>query len=314
MGAFAMALHEGRFSRKSHDTLAEGTVRGAILYVAQTFQENNHSKPTKDNDSKLGQLLSSQYKAFTNKDPKPKQQKALPIGVLRVAAKANVMESQRAVAQLAIGAFFFACRSCEYLKVPQAEKKRTDVLRLRNIRFHRNGRVMKHNNPWIKFSDCVSITFEFQKNHERDNTVTQMALGDVILCPGTSDRTLVSAVWRLDKIDHITLDKMINALRAAVFAFGEEKLGITVDEIRTHSIRLEAVMSMYIRKQVDQFNHNVSGRMLKFETHRHVSNLVPKVSRLDPRQRNHPDNEETRRNDGGNMTRRVRLPAFSMYN
>eukprot|EP00957_Ditylum_brightwellii_P018250 1374799-Ditylum_brightwellii.AAC.1 len=80
MGAFAMALREGRFSRKSYDTLAEGTVRGDISYAAQTFQENDGPNPTKDNDGKLGQLLLRQYKAFKNKDPKPKQQKALPIG------------------------------------------------------------------------------------------------------------------------------------------------------------------------------------------------------------------------------------------
>ena len=178
-----MALREGRFSRKPHDTLAEGTVRGAISYVAQTFRENDRPNPTRDNDGKLGQLLSRQYKAFKNKDPKPKQQKALPIGVLRLVAKADVTEPQRAVAQLAIGAFFFACRSCEYLKVPQAEKKRTDVLRLRNVTFRKNGRVMKHTNPWIEFADCVSILFEFQKNDKRDDTVTQMASGDVILCP-----------------------------------------------------------------------------------------------------------------------------------
>ena len=133
-------------------------------------------------------------------------------------------------------------------------------------------------------------------------------------------------MWRLDKIDHITLDEMINALRAAVFAFGEEKLGIKIYNIGTHSIRSGAAMLMYlgecpvyvimmigqwssdaflryIRKQVEQFSHNVSGRMLKFETHRHVSDLVPKVSRLEPRQRNHPDNKETRRNVGGDLTR-----------
>eukprot|EP00957_Ditylum_brightwellii_P036753 2783128-Ditylum_brightwellii.AAC.1 len=107
---------------------------------------------------------------------------------------------------------------------------------------------------------------------------------------------LVSSVWHLDKIEHITLDEMTNALRAAVFAFGKEKLGIKMDEIGTHSICLGAAMLMYIRKQVEQFSHNVSGRMLKFETHRHISNLVLTASRLDLRQRNHLDNEETRRN------------------
>eukprot|EP00957_Ditylum_brightwellii_P093136 7091070-Ditylum_brightwellii.AAC.1 len=116
MEAFAMALREGRFSRKSHDTLAEGTVRGAVSYVTQTFRENDHPNPTRDNDGELGRLLSRQYKAFKNKDPKSKQQKALPIEVLKVVAKAKATESQRAVAQLAIGAFFFACKSCKYLK------------------------------------------------------------------------------------------------------------------------------------------------------------------------------------------------------
>ena len=34
MGAFAMAMREGRFSRKSDDPLAESTIRGAISYVS----------------------------------------------------------------------------------------------------------------------------------------------------------------------------------------------------------------------------------------------------------------------------------------
>mmetsp|Transcript_24276 Transcript_24276/g.35977 ORF Transcript_24276/g.35977 Transcript_24276/m.35977 type:complete len:90 (+) Transcript_24276:1296-1565(+) len=65
------------------------------------------------------------------------------------------------VSQLSIGALFFACRLCKYLKVPQLEKRRTDVLRLRSIRFFRNGLEMKHNNLWLEYADCVSITFEF---------------------------------------------------------------------------------------------------------------------------------------------------------
>eukprot|EP00957_Ditylum_brightwellii_P197053 15012109-Ditylum_brightwellii.AAC.1 len=70
----------------------------------------------------------------------------------------------------------------------------------------------------------------------------------------------------------------------------------------------------YKRKQVEQISHTVSGRMLKFETHRHISKLVPKVLKMDLRQRNHPDNKETRRNVGGNLTCQVQLPAFSMCN
>ena len=70
----------------------------------------------------------------------------------------------------------------------------------------------------------------------------------------------------------------------------------------------------YIRKQFNKFSHNVSRRMIRFQFHRHIHDLEPAVSHLDPRQRNHPGNAETRRNIGGNLSRRVRLPAMSLYN
>ena len=40
--------------------------------------------------------------------------------------------------------------------------------------------------------------------------------------------------------------------------------------------------------------------------------INPRVSHMDPRQHNHPDNAETRRNIGGDLARRVRLPAMSL--
>ena len=70
----------------------------------------------------------------------------------------------------------------------------------------------------------------------------------------------------------------------------------------------------YIRKKVKKFSHNVSLIMIHFQFHRHIPDLEPAVSHLDPRQSNDPDNSETRRNIGGNLSRRVRLPAMSLYN
>jgi hypothetical protein len=122
MGAFAMALREGRFSRTNHAPLVEGTIRNSISFVASTFRENDRVNPTLDHDGKLGRILSRQYRAFRNKDPPLKQQKALPGCVLVQLSKSQATETQRAIVQLAIGAFFFACRSCEYLKVEKAEE------------------------------------------------------------------------------------------------------------------------------------------------------------------------------------------------
>ena len=104
-------------------------------------------------------------------------------------------------------------------------------------------------------------------------------------------------------------------------AIGEEKFGFKSSEIRTHSIRSGAAMAMfldemtvytimmigcwssdaflkYIRKQVEQFSHNVAQRMIK---NRHIPDIEPRVSHLDSRQRNHPGNAKTRRKIGGNL-------------
>ena len=71
----------------------------------------------------------------------------------------------------------------------------------------------------------------------------------------------------------------------------------------------------YIRKQVEQFSQHVAKQMLTFRSFRTVPNIAPRVvSNEDPRQRNHRDNAETRRNIGRDASRRVQLPAFSLFN
>jgi len=95
------------------------------------------------------------------------------------------------------------------------------------------------------------------------DTVTHMASRDVTICPvqldaalvkrirsypGTSDETPISAVWRNDRVEHVTSEQMIEALRAAVVAIGEELLGIESEEVGTHSIRSGSVMAMYLRE------------------------------------------------------------------
>ena len=73
MGAFAMDVHKGDFSGPAYDTLAEGTVRGTISCVSQTFSKNNSPNPIRDNDGKLGRLLFRQYRSLKNINPNPEQ-------------------------------------------------------------------------------------------------------------------------------------------------------------------------------------------------------------------------------------------------
>jgi hypothetical protein len=118
LGAFAMAVRSGRFSGEKNVTLAEGTVRSAISHVVQTFREKGRPNPTKDADHELSILLSRQFCAYQNNDSKQIQQKAIPFSVLNKLAKRQVTELDKSIAQLTIGAAFFACCSCDYSKVP----------------------------------------------------------------------------------------------------------------------------------------------------------------------------------------------------
>jgi hypothetical protein len=98
---------------------------------------------------------------------------------------------------------------------------------------------------------------------------------------------------------------MVNALEAAVEAVGRDVVNIQAGEISTHSIRSGAAMAMYlgevpvytimmlgrwssdaflryIRKQVEQFSHNVSKKMILHQFHRHVPQVDQTISRHDP--------------------------------
>jgi hypothetical protein len=137
---------------------------------------------------------------------------------------------------------------------------------------------------------------------------------------------------------HVTSKQVIADMKDAIQAIGEDVLHIKKEEISTHLIRSCAAMTMflgnclvclimmigcwssntflgYIRKQVEQFSHNVSKQMTKQMIHWHIPTYAtPSVSHLDPRQRNNPNNAKTRRNVGGDMTRQARFPPFAIYN
>jgi hypothetical protein len=66
LGAFSMAVRDGRFSKARFNTLAEGTGRDTTSNVVQTFQSLGRQNHTKDVDSELSILRSKQFWAFGN--------------------------------------------------------------------------------------------------------------------------------------------------------------------------------------------------------------------------------------------------------
>ena len=292
--------------------MASSTIKSTINNVVATFRRDGRPNPTRDTDGQLAWILARQYRAYKNNDPKEVPEKALPSCIFSYIALNQTTEQTKAISQLIIGAFFFACRSCEYLKVPKAHDKRTKLLTLKNIAFFKDGKTLHRilQSELLHTADSVSITFETQKNERKFDTVTQWRTEHAVLCPvkqwaaiitrissynGSTDDTPVSAVWRHNTIDHITSSQVITTLRDAVKAYGEDDLRIYHHEVGTHSIRSGAAMAMYlggvpvfaimmigrwssdafmkyICKQIEQFTFDVSARMLTMQHFRHVPN------------------------------------------
>jgi hypothetical protein len=297
LGAFAMAIREGQFSQDCHEVLVEGTVRGAVSHVVQTFRAAGRQNPTKDDDRKLSILLSRQYQTYKNKDPQQVQQKALPFIMLDELAKRQVTELDIILGQITIGAAFFACCSCEYLTVPKREERRTKPLCLQNIRYFKDRHLIPAPSADLESADSVvAITFKIQKNDSKFDTVIHGQTDDPVLCPilqwaqlvnriwsypNTTCDTPVCAVWRHGRLDKIALTQVLSALCAASKAVGSACFSFEPSKIGMHSLCSGAAMKMYlagvpvhtimligrwlsntflryIRKPVEQFSRHVT--------------------------------------------------------
>jgi len=351
LSAFAHTVREAEYSRQKISRLGSDSVRNTVDHVAQTFRNHQRRDPRLDGDGKPSSLLLYQYKAYKSEDPPPVQQKALPGCILRQLYQHKSTERLKAIADLCTCAFFFAMRSCEYLSVGGLPRK-TKRLRLRNLRFFKNRKEMAHGHQSLHKCDFISITFEDQKNAMRNDTITMHAADNNLLCPVKSwsrvvKRVLVSNKASQDsfvnsfdangRLHLVTSNDAMRSLRAAATTIGATNLGFNPSEIGTHSLRSGSAMAMYldevpvytimligrwssdafllyIRKQVEQFSHNVSNRMIKNLSFTHVPMRAPRVSRDDPRQRNHRDNTQTRYNMGHESTRVIpTLPSFAIH-
>ena len=193
LGAFAHAVRQASFSGPKFSRLAASTVRDTVSHVcSSSFRHNQRRDPGKDDIGQPSFLLQRQFRGHSQSDPAERPEKAITCRLLREIASVRETEEDRAVGQLAVGAFFFAMRSCECSRV--SGERRTKLLRLRNIQFYRGRRRMCHNDRSLLSADSVSVTFEFQKNDERDVTIAQHCTHDATLCPVRAWAALVKRV------------------------------------------------------------------------------------------------------------------------
>jgi len=306
------------------------TVRATFDAVAQAFRTEDLPSPLHDASGKLAFILQWQLRGYTNKDASSMPQKAATPRILREMDKVDAIPTDQACSQLSRGAFFFAMRSCEYLSV--SGERRTKLLCLENVQFFRNKKELPHDHAELHLADCVLITFVFQKNDERDATVTQHRTLDPVLCPvkawsaivkrilsyGCGPKTEVNTV-RLDngKLIKITSKQVLARLRAVVHFIGSEELGYKPGELGTHSIQSVFTIMLigsdaflqYICRQVQEFSSGVSSRMILSQDFFTIPDFA---HHEDPRAPGHSQNFAACSNLGPNAQRRELLTASAL--
>jgi len=298
IAAFANTVRECTYSRstKGYDRLVANTCRAAVDAVAKAFTAHNLPDPTAGPNGKLAFLLQRQLRGYKNNDPGTKHQKCLPLEVIQTMVQRDTSSIVLIVFhQLMLLGFFYAMRSCENFKV--SGERRTHPLRKRNLTFIKNHRIIPHDSPLLEHADALAITFEYQKRDERDETITQQKTDHHLLCPvkigakivrrmqaqGASDDTFLYEYIRDSdgKKGHLTGPQALTLLRDFIWTIDYESLGIHPNDIGLHSLRSSAAMAMYlngvpvytimllgrwssdaflryIRKQVEEFGHDVS--------------------------------------------------------
>jgi hypothetical protein len=158
---------------------------------------------------------------------------------------------------LAMVAFFFAMRSCEYLNV--SGSRRTKPIRLCDIVFlSRHNRIIPHNSPNLHRAASISLTFRFQKRDQRDDTITQSRTGHPVNCPLAAGAALVRQMladgnkpddfiytFKNDKgkFSHLSSKSALNMLRDFITTVDPD-LNLKPNEVGLQSLRSSAAMAM----------------------------------------------------------------------
>ena len=275
--------------------------------------------PALDPDGKPSLFLTRQISGYIDADPSSRQQKALPVSVFKRLLGNTFTPDDEALGQLACGAFFFGMRSCEYLSV--AGTRKTRRLRVQDVRFFRNNTEFKNKrDPLVEFSDTVSITFVFQKNKQKNITVTQPRSGKelypvrvwtkiiqrILSYPKSSESCPVNTVLIGKSIKYITGKEMFKHLGNTVELM--DGLGFGKNDVGTHSVRSSFAMALYlarrpvstimllgrwssdafllyIRRQVQEFSAGLSSDMINLEFFFTIP-VLEETDNLDPRTRN----------------------------
>ena len=218
--------------------------------------------------------------AYDNQDPNPDREEAITTDHLRK-IKQHIRELKhhtklyhKHIPELLIGAFFFAMRSCEYSTVDT--QGRTKRLTIGDVQFldRKHKKINQSDKQLIKKAKYVQITFQNQKNGNKNMRRTHGKTNHKVLCPvrawaivitrirerQTKESTPVNFVWD-DEKDEATYFKQADTIQILRYSakLWEDKLPYTHDRIGSHSLRSGAAMALFLAN-ADTLDIMIMGR------------------------------------------------------
>jgi hypothetical protein len=311
--------------------VVSSTVRYAASSLAAAFRHHHkHSPFHEQGHPHLLPVVRSLLKAYDNVDPPTNRQKAITPKLLRCLYSSTGLSTPAlqdtlpaATADLTIGAFFFAKRSCEFSTTRKPGRTKIVTIQYVLFRDHLKQIVPRSANDLLQRAEYVTITFVSQKNGKKMDLRTQRRTGDPVLCPVLRYGSVVRRILRQNplapndtklntihigtSIGTITNDYVRELLRTTCSNFGgKTTFGYNSTEIGNKSIRSGAAMSLflsnvstprimllgrwssdaflaYIRPQVLEWTSNMSRSMIKID------------SFLDPSSHDVADNDDPRK-------------------
>jgi hypothetical protein len=254
------------------------TVEQYLRSVAQIFASVGAPDPRHNSIGQTDFRLSRQFRAYDKKDPPPTRVRPVPLQLLihlyaGIALLPAATARQRAVADLAIMAFFFLLRPGEYCKSgPDTE---SHPFRLRDVTFGiGEASFNAASAPIARLlqADYVALYFTTQKNGVRGEAIGHGASGHATACPlrairrrvlylrsngAPQDTPLCSVLerqrWRLVPSTAVTA-----ALRASATDIGHT-LGLQPGDISARALRAGGAMALLLGK-VDYATIQLIGR------------------------------------------------------
>ena len=218
----------------------------------------------------LKPFVRSLLKAYDNEDPAKSQQRAITPKLLRAmflmsGARTPITKDTpfAIIAELAIMAYFFAMRSCEFTLTPQ--RGRTKIIRLRGVVFRdkANNEIPHTHHALASIAERVTLTFEDQKNGLKMDRRTHQRTSDMVLCPvkrlaslvtrilgsvpGAGPNTSINTAHITGKTVQISSSALRQHMRSTCTAQGgKPTFGYDARDIGTKSIRSGAAMGLFL--------------------------------------------------------------------